>query len=262
MSLRLIFSPPAPGDENMAVDLALLRSVGQRRADPALRLYRWDGPWISFGHSQQLEGAFDRAVAVRAGCRCVRRPTGGKALLHGRDLTYSLVLPMDHRLARGTVVESHRAIASLLADALALLDIEPELTEGDPGQDPAVLSCMEEPRPETISVDGRKLIGSAQTRRDGGLLQHGMIPLEPDGDLLADLFRCPGVARDLRIEQVRSRMTSLSEAAPGVELPQLAAALIAAFSRALGPARHEPLSPQEITDAREIQAGIEVPDLG
>ncbi|MBI3892884.1 MAG: hypothetical protein HY303_15290, partial [Candidatus Wallbacteria bacterium] len=109
--LRVLFSPPADGPWNMAVDLALLRSVGARRSPPTLRLYRWRGPWVSIGYSQPPGAAVDLPACRELGCGLVRRPTGGKGLLHGFDLTYSLTLPADHRISRLGVEGSYEAIS-------------------------------------------------------------------------------------------------------------------------------------------------------
>ncbi|MBI3891394.1 MAG: lipoate--protein ligase family protein, partial [Candidatus Wallbacteria bacterium] len=126
---------------------------------------------------------------------------------------------------------------------------------GDPA--PPLRACFEEHRSETVQVSGKKLVGSAQARKDGGLLQHGSIPLKNDYEMLARLF-CPAEnARQAFAESYRRRVTSFSEAAPGVHPSRLAAALTAAFSRALGPA-----DAGELTDAERDEANRQLhPDV-
>ncbi len=243
--LRVLFTPPADGPWNMAVDVALLRSVARLAEPPTLRLYRWRGLWVSIGYSQEPSGAVDLDACDELGIGVVRRPTGGKGLLHGLDLTYSLTLPSTHRIARASVAESHAVISRVILEALGDLGVAADLVSGEacapeparpesaPGESRA---CFDQHRQETVRSGGRKLVGSAQARRDGGLLQHGSIPLSNDYELLARLF-CPSGQDPAAFAAAhRAKVTSFSEASPGTHPSRLAAALTAAFSRALGPA--------------------------
>lgn len=254
--LRVVLTPPSSGPENMATDLALLRSVGAGRSAPTLRLYGWSGGWVSLGYAQEASAAVNLDVVRDEGLGLVRRPTGGKALLHGRDLTYSLTLPGSHPICQQSVVESYVSISKVLLDALSLVGIRGTVERRESGRGPAVRSCFEEHRVETIRVDGRKLIGSAQARRSGGLLQHGSIPLVHDFALLARLF-CP-IGQDVAgFDGLhRARITSLAEAAPSVKPEELAAALVAAFGRAFGPAQAGDLTPAESEDSRGLAAEL------
>jgi lipoate-protein ligase A len=117
---RLLNDPPLPGPRNMARDEALLRAVGAGETPPVLRLYAWSPPTLSLGFGQRAADA-DRARLAERGWGLVRRLTGGRAILHTDELTYCIVLPADHALAQGSVVESYRRISAALAEAVAAL---------------------------------------------------------------------------------------------------------------------------------------------
>lgn len=253
MSLRAVFTPPQDGPTNMATDVALLRSVAAGRSRPTLRLYRWKGPWVSLGYAQDAARAVDLAACEAAGVGLVRRPTGGKALLHGSDLTYCLTLPGSHPVAHASIGRSYLAISKVLVDALALLGLEGSLTERESGRSDATRACFEEHRVETVSLGGRKLIGSAQARRDGGLLQHGSILLSPNDELAARLFRPQGLAVEEFRERYRGRVVSLAEAAPAVTAEALAAALVAAFGKAFGDVVAGDLAADELLAVEELK---------
>lgn len=253
MSLRAVFTPPQDGPTNMATDVALLRSVAGGRARPTLRLYRWKGPWVSLGYAQDARKAVDLAACEEAGVGLVRRPTGGKALLHGTDLTYCLTLPDSHPVARTSVARSYLTISKALVDALALLGLEGTLADRESGRGETTRACFEEHRVETVSLGGRKLIGSAQARREGGLLQHGSILLTPNDELAARLFLPPGLSVEQFRERYRGRVVSLAEAAPGVSAEALAAALVAAFGKAFGDVVAGDLAADELRAVEELR---------
>lgn len=173
---------PRPGAENMQRDLALL----EESTGPVLRLYSWTRPCLSLGYGQR-EDWIDRPLCARLGVEVVRRPTGGRALLHQPDeITYAVVLPDPGGLP---VQESFAGIASLLAEALARLGVPVETAAG--GHAPssgAHPSCLAVAAPGEVTARGRKLVGSAQVRRHGRLLQHGALPRRTDEELLARLI--------------------------------------------------------------------------
>ncbi len=176
---RLLLSPPGRGPWNMAVDEAVLESVGRGEAPPTLRLYAWSPPCLSLGRSQPYEEV-DEAALQRLGWEAVRRPTGGRAILHTDELTYALLLPPDEPLAQGSVLESYRRIAAGLVRALELLGAPVEVQQGGGSLRQAPPVCFETPSAYEITVGGRKLLGSAQARRREGVLQHGTLPLHGD----------------------------------------------------------------------------------
>jgi len=170
------------GASNMAVDCAILEAVAAGDQPPTLRLYGWAPFCLSLGYGQRMRDVDLDALAER-GWQLVRRPTGGKAILHGDELTYSLCLPLDHPMADGDVVESYRRISAGLLRALECLELCVQAHPQSERPRHANLGpvCFELPSHYEVSFGGRKLIGSAQLRRKGGLLQHGTLP--PCGDV-------------------------------------------------------------------------------
>src|SRR5512137_950 len=125
---RLIYDPPADGAWNMAVDEALLEETAAGRSLPTLRLYAWEPPTLSLGFAQPAADA-DRGALRRLGWGLVRRPTGGRAILHTDELTYSIIGPPEDERLAGSVLESYRCLSSALLQALHLLEIPAEAHE-------------------------------------------------------------------------------------------------------------------------------------
>lgn len=175
---RLLDTPPAPGAWNMAVDAALMESV-RAGAPPCLRFYRWDPPCLSLGRNQPAAGRYDLDALRAAGVETVRRPTGGRAVLHDRELTYSVVAPEG---ALGGPRASYAAINRALVAGLRRLGVPAEL-QPRAGRRAAALSlapCFRDPAEGEVVVAGRKLVGSAQWREAGVVLQHGSLLLRGD----------------------------------------------------------------------------------
>ena len=223
------------GASNMAIDCAILEAVASGDQLPTLRLYGWQPFCLSLGYGQRTRDADLDALADR-GWDLVRRPTGGKAILHGDELTYSLCLPQNHPLACADVVESYRRISAGLLRALALLGLDPAAEREASSIRPAAAGpvCFELPSHYEISVGGRKLIGSAQMRRKGGLLQHGTIPLVGDLARICDVLRFASDAiRAQQKARLRERAATLAEVS-GATVPwaNLATAIQRGFSHA------------------------------
>ena len=217
---RLIYDQPtigAPnGARNMAVDAAILAAVSAgaapERQPPTLRLYGWMPPCLSLGYGQHAREADADRLAAR-GWGIVRRPTGGRAILHADELTYSVALPADHPLARISVVESYRQISAALLAALEVLGAHPHADRAaeDANAAPSPV-CFETPSHYEITVDGRKLVGSAQVRRREGLLQHGTLPLSGDITRICDaLVYADETERSAAKDQVRARASTLAD---------------------------------------------------
>ncbi|MCC6612027.1 MAG: lipoate--protein ligase family protein [Anaerolineae bacterium] len=209
---RLIYDYPTMGAENMAVDEAILRAVAVGRQPPTLRLYAWEPACLSLGYGQRATDVDWERLAAQ-GWDAVRRLTGGRAILHTDELTYSVALPPDHPLAEGDVVESYRRISSALLTALRTLGAQPAadpLREPLRSVDPV---CFETPSHYEITVDGRKLIGSAQARKHDGVLQHGAFPLQGDIARICDaLVYADEDAREAAKTHVRARALTLEDA--------------------------------------------------
>ena len=170
----------------MALDEALLeRANASGRA--VLRVYTWSEPTLSFGRNQAVRGTYDLERARARGVAIVRRPTGGRSLLHHREITYSVTAPAD---LAGSFRESYARINRLLVDGLRRLDVAVEVAvPRERSVAPGAAPCFERPAAGELVVDGRKLVGSAQWRDDGALLQHGSILVEDDQPMVASLAR-------------------------------------------------------------------------
>lgn len=176
---RLIESKPAPGAWNMAVDEAILEAASRGDMLPTLRLYAWSPPCLTLGYAQTIAD-LDATRLQAYGWDVVRRPTGGKAILHTDELTYAVIGPAHEPRLTGSVLESYQRLSNALLRALDLLGIPATADEkipgnASPGDNNPV--CFEIPSNYEITFQGRKLIGSAQARRKDGVLQHGSLPL-------------------------------------------------------------------------------------
>jgi lipoate-protein ligase A len=165
---------PVGAAEQMAVDLALLAGVAAGDL-PVLRLYRWAPPALSLGRFQR-DDVVDRAACERLGVEVVRRPTGGRALLHGADLTYSVALPRPGGAA-GTVDALYCTLAGALVAGLARIGVESAIARHDDGAGSGPI-CFTGMQGADLRVGERKLCGSAQIRRGRAVLQHGSILLD------------------------------------------------------------------------------------
>jgi len=161
---------------------------------PTVRVYTWEPPALSLGYFQPLAEVNLAACRV-AGVDVVRRPTGGRAILHEQELTYSLVAPESSPSVAGGVLESYARISQALIAGLARLGIDARFAPpaGRLAESPSA-ACFEVPSSYEVLVAGRKLIGSAQRRQPGVVLQHGAIPLQFNPDRLVGLLNLPSPA--------------------------------------------------------------------
>ena len=184
--------PPAGAARNMAKDAYLFASC-TRWERPVLRLYEWDGPVLSLGRNQRLQGVLDTAGCMSAGVPLVRRMTGGWAVLHGADLTYSVTAPMQADgggLFGSSILSSYRAIGEVFLRLFRDLGYTPEMQPFTARQRAGQASpiCFQTPSACELLIGGKKLVGSAQRRRPDAFLQHGSIPAQPQQEFLAKLF--------------------------------------------------------------------------
>ncbi len=201
-------STAGTGAWNMAVDERLAQLLEAGALDVAFRVYSWDPPCVSVGRFQNPVAEVDVDMASREGVSVVRRPTGGRAVWHHRELTYCLVAREDNSLVSGDVKGSFRKVSVPLLEGLKSMDIAAEVTSGEPtpeGKRVAGNPCFTTAGAYEIAVGGRKLVGSAQVRRNGVLLQHGSLLFHNDQARLLDFFPGP------QTTQWRERMgTALS----------------------------------------------------
>jgi lipoate-protein ligase A len=210
----------------MAADLACLDEVAAG-APPVLRLYTWSPPALSLGRFQP-ESDVDAARCAELGVEIVRRPTGGKALLHGADLTYAVALPRPEGAA-GHVDALYRTIASGLLAGLARLGVDASVGEE---RGPAGPVCFAAAQGADLRVGTRKLCGSAQVQRGGVVLQHGSILLDhlpfDEVDLLAGPPPEPAVR-----DRIRAKRVTLRELGVAADPATVATAVVAGFEAAL-----------------------------
>jgi len=182
LTWRLLRDEPARGARNMALDHALAATLGEREA--VLRLYGWSRPTVSFGRNEPARAVVD-ASGARHELDFVRRPTGGRAVVHWRELTYAVVAPLD---AWGGLRAAYEGINGALAGALAVLGAPADVEGGRRATLPVDAGpCFRAPAPGEVVARGRKLVGSAQARLEGVLLQHGSILLDDDQGLIGDV---------------------------------------------------------------------------
>jgi lipoyl(octanoyl) transferase len=251
---RLLITPPASGAWNMAVDEAILEQIGLGQSPPTLRLYAWAPPCLSLGYAQPANDV-DRARLARLGWDIVRRPTGGRAILHTDELTYAVIGPLDEPRLQGSLLESYHRLADALLVSLQTLSLP---AHADPEAAPGLAGgpvCFEVPSNYEITVDGKKLIGSAQARRKEGVLQHGSLPLAGDlGRILQALVFVDEQSRIQAAVRLHQRATTVEEvlgSPPTWE--QASRAFITGFSQTLNlDLGKQDLSPAEQDRAREL----------
>lgn len=235
---RVVLSGHLNGAHNMAIDEAILRSVAEG-GPPTLRFYGWEPPAISLGYFQKVDEELDLEACRSLGVDVVRRPTGGRAVLHDVEVTYSLVVPENYELIPKGITESYREISQGMVLGLSKLGLHAQMvslgrkrssagtgqgrsntanrsvseSERNPGskkynitvelpdQRSTSVVCFDAPSWYEVAVDGKKIIGSAQMRRSGVLLQHGSIPLELDADKLFSCLRLPSARVRERLKQ-------------------------------------------------------------
>ncbi|MBI5445083.1 MAG: lipoate--protein ligase family protein [Deltaproteobacteria bacterium] len=237
---------------NMAVDEALLRLHAEGEAPPTVRFYQWSPPAVSLGRFQRLN-AFDLGACRRLGLTVVRRSTGGRAVLHQGDLTYSVVAGTADGVPP-PVAASYDLVSRGLAEGLRLLGVEVEPgREATKAAGPAV--CFLRSAAGDLTHRGRKFVGSAQSWRGESMLQHGSVLLKSQTDLWVELLGPAASTSSLRA-RLASRTTSLGEVlGRTVEPDEVARALAQGLERVLK-VRLEPgaLTAEERALAREFAA--------
>ena len=228
-SWALIVEPePLPGAWNMAVDEHLFR-LAERSPRTFLRFYAWARPTASLGHAQDAARVVDAAFCAANGVDVVRRMTGGKLVLHHREVTYA-VASSETGVFTSNLRDSYRLISLALIEGLAALGLEARLAESaPPAYAKGTMPCFAFAARDEIEIGGRKIVGSAQKRTGGVFLQHGSVPLETDEALLAAVAR-PGEA-----PEGGAGATSLGERlGRPVGFDEAVGPLVEGFARAFG----------------------------
>ena len=232
----------------MAVDEAVLEHIHRGESLPTLRLYAWLPPCLSLGYAQPVADV-DLPRLHERGWDLVRRPTGGRAILHTDELTYSVAAPADDPRTAGTVLESYNRIARALLRALQELGLPVEIEAQAPAmQGQANPVCFEVPSSYEITAAGRKLVGSAQARKREGVLQHGSLPLAGDLSRITQVLAFPSEAARQEAAARLLRRAATVELVLGqpVSWGDAASAFVHAFGAELGLIFEEaPLSASE-----------------
>jgi len=190
---------------NMALDEAIMDWHSQGLFPPTIRFYGWNPPTLSIGYFQQLDKEISVAKVEKYGLGLVRRLTGGRAVLHDQELTYSVVVSEKHPIMPKTVTEAYRVISLGLLEGFKELGLNTSFAVPETLEDrqrlnnPRSSICFDAPSWYELVVEGRKVAGSAQTRQKGVIMQHGSILIELDESMLFDLFIYPN-------ERVRERL--------------------------------------------------------
>jgi len=236
MNWRLLITPPARGAWNMAVDESILEHIGRNESIPTLRLYAWTPACLSLGHAQPFADV-DMPRLKQHGWEVVRRLTGGRAILHTDELTYSVIAPSNEPQVDGSVLESYNRLAQALLLAVKSLEIPVEIKEGKASENATPNPiCFEVPSTYEITVNGKKLIGSAQARKKEGVLQHGSLPLTGDLTRICQALKFENEsARIIAGQRLLERATTIESAlGKGVSLEKAEQAFIHAFEAQLG----------------------------
>ena len=190
---------------NMALDEALLNWHSEGLIPPVIRFYSWQPAALSIGYFQKVEKEIDMEAVNRLGLGFVRRPTGGRGVLHEHELTYSIIVSEDYPDMPETVTEAYRVLSEGLLEGFKNLGLDAYFSVPDTDEKRADLAkpksavCFDAPSWYEMVVEGKKVAGSAQTRQKGVILQHGAILIDLDAEKLLSVFKFSS-------EQAKERM--------------------------------------------------------
>ncbi len=255
----IVEDSPRSGAANMAVDESIAEAAAAGDVPATLRFYRWQGPTVSLGRFQKVADV-DEARIAELGYDLVRRATGGRAILHVNELTYSVAGPIAEPHMAGGVMDAYLRFSNALLSGLTVLGLKAEKA-GASARAGRELSaaCFEMPSAYEITAGGRKLMGSAQSRRKGYVLQHGSLPLWGDVARLVEVLALTCAAKDHLRQQLRRQAVTLAEAlelppdTDQLDFPRLAAAMADGFASTLDQdLQPGTLSPNELRRSAEL----------
>ncbi len=233
-TFRLFIDRALTGAENMALDESLLNSVVKSSSAPCIRFYTWSPPALSLGYLQRAREEVSIEECRRNEVDLVRRLTGGKAVLHHMEITYSIVIPSNHRIISSPgVTDSYKNISQALLLGLKYMGVNAEMVPEKKAGRPGTQVCFTVPSSFEILAGGRKLIGSAQTRRDKIILQHGSLPLDWDVEKQLGVMGIPKKEWDSYATFFLRKASSLKDLLhPLPEIKELISCLIRGFEDA------------------------------
>lgn len=253
---RFIQSGACSPAENMAMDEAILNAHSEGKVPPTLRFYRWDPATLSIGYFQKAEEEVDFQAVKQHEVGFVRRPTGGRAVLHDQELTYSMIVSENYPGMPKGVTEAYRVLSEGLLLGFRNLELDAKMvnlsSEEDKGKYAAAGSaaCFDSPSWYELVVEGRKVAGSAQTRQKGVVLQHGSILLDLDIDLLFNLLNFPNERIKERLRQAFSKKAvAINDLRRLVNRAPVSISLVEdAFQQGISEGMNISLEPSELTD--------------
>jgi lipoyl(octanoyl) transferase len=259
MAWRFLNTGRGEAAMNMALDEAMFLLHEAGMTPPTLRVYAWQTPTLSFGYAQSVAREVHLDACRQYGVDVVRRPTGGRAVLHDDEVTYSVIMPTAVSASANDITEHYRLIGLALSEALSQLGLPVRLARPQrsarqrPATSPACFAALSR---YELSVDGRKLVGSAQKRASNALLQHGAIPFTLDRQRLFQCLRVPSEQRSMMVQEAYVTMTAVHEIATAPVGPAaLHEALRSGFAKTFGVAiEHGPLLAAEWERAHELCA--------
>lgn len=226
---------------NMALDEALLEWHSEGKIPPTIRFYGWNPPTLSIGYFQKVEKEIDMEAVKKHGLGFVRRPTGGRGVLHDQELTYSVIVSEAHPKMPQTVTEAYRVISQGILEGFRFLGLDayfavPKTEEEKADlKNPRSAVCFDAPSWYELVVEGRKVAGSAQTRQKGVILQHGSILLDLDEEMLFRLFKYPNERVKERLRQnFKHKAVAINELTERkITLPEAKEAFFKGFEKGL-----------------------------
>lgn len=239
---------------NMAIDEAILTFHLRGETPPTLRAFAWERPAISLGRFQDIEREILVEECAKRGIDLVRRPTGGRAVLHVNEFTYSMTVSTEYGVPTG-VVAAYSWLAQGIIAALEPFGIHSEVSTNRVSKQQTA-ACFAFSTQADLTSNGRKLVGSAQVWKENSVLQQGTIPLEDGGPLLFSLLRYPSEEhRQAALTAYQEATASIHRFAPGVTWNDMLQAFQQGFSQALGvPCKAGSLSAEEWRLAQELAA--------
>lgn len=220
----------------MAEDEAILEHAARGDSPPTVRLFAWHPACLSLGYAQPYSDVNLTRLRER-GWDLVRRPTGGRAILHTDELTYSVIAAQAEEHVAGSLLESYNRLAQALLHAVRELGVDARMTgDAEANRNSVNPVCFEAPSAYEITVDGKKLIGSAQARRKQGVLQHGSLPLRGDLTRITEVLAYPDEAtRGEAARRLLMRATTVESVLhQDVSWNEAAEAFVHGFETALG----------------------------
>jgi lipoate-protein ligase A len=234
---RWISSGRQTAEENMKEDSALLADCDQSRIPPTVRLYGWSKPAITIGYSQKAEAELDIERCRELGVPIVRRPTGGRALLHANELTYAVVAPVSIPPFNRGLKATFQAVSEALLVGLQGLGIQGEVnTSKQRSGSTRSPACFASLNHCEIIVDGKKLVGSAQKRTSRAFLQHGSLIIESDHKLFTSLLKFENESERVALQEHLMQSTTTLNQTCGrkISFEEIGTALEEGFRKTLG----------------------------